>query len=93
MTCVTTSEKFRLFWFKCSDQNLVILLRLWDLCLKGEILLTTSEIFRKSVTEKKALYFGLKALWSLLPKHMRQINSFDQFKRNLRQWACNTCPC
>ena len=49
---------------------------------------------------KRTLYFGLETiryrspqLWSLLPEHMRQLNSLDQFKRSVRQWVCNTCPC
>ena len=49
---------------------------------------------------KRTLYFGLETiryrspqLWSLLPEHTRQLNSLDQFKRSVRQWVCNTCPC
>ena len=49
---------------------------------------------------KRAVYFGLKTLsyrssqlWSPLPEHMKQINSLDQFRRIVRQWVCNTCPC
>ena len=49
---------------------------------------------------KRTVYFGLETisyrspqLWSLLPEHMRQLNSLDQFKRSVRQWVCNTCPC
>ena len=48
------------------------------------------------VERKRIVYFGLKTLsyrspqlWSLLPEHMRQINSFDQFKRSVRQWVSN----
>ena len=49
---------------------------------------------------KRTVYFGLETisyrspqLWSLLPGHMRQLNSIDQFKRSVRQWVCNTCRC
>ena len=57
--------------------------------------------FQESETERKrTVYFDLETnsyrspqLWSLLLEHMRQLNSLDQFKRSLRQWACNTCPC
>ena len=57
--------------------------------------------FQKFETERKtSLYFGLEKiscrspqLWSLLPEHMRQLNSIDQFKRSVRQLVCNTCPC
>ena len=57
--------------------------------------------FQEFETERKiTVYFGLQIIsyrspqfWSLLPEHMRQLNSLDQFKRNVRQWVCNTCPC
>ena len=46
----------------------------------------------------RTVYFGLETisyrspkLWSLLPEHMRQLDSIDQFKRSVRQWVCNTC--
>ena len=57
--------------------------------------------FQEFETERKRTsYFGLETisyrspqLWSLLPEHMRQLNSSDQFKRSVRQWVWNTCPC
>ena len=57
--------------------------------------------FQEFETERKrAVYFGLETIsyrslqfWSLLPVHMKQLNSLDQFKRSVRQWVCNTCPC
>ena len=52
------------------------------------------------IERKRTVYFGSETLsyrspylWLLLPEHMRQINSLDQFKRSVRQWVCNTCPC
>ena len=45
---------------------------------------------------KRTVYFVLETLshrspqlLSLLPEHMRQINSLDQFKRSVGQWGCN----
>ena len=57
--------------------------------------------FQEFETERKrTVYFALETisyrspqLWSLLPEHTRQLNSLDQFKRSVRQWVCNTCPC
>ena len=57
--------------------------------------------FQEFETERKrTVYFGLETisyrspqLWSLFPEHMRQFNSLDQFKRSVRQWVCDTCPC
>ena len=57
--------------------------------------------FQEFETERKrTVYFGFETisyrppqLWSLLPEHMRRLNSIDQFKRSIRQWVCNTCPC
>ena len=56
--------------------------------------------FQEFETERRrTVYFGLETisyrsplLWYLLSEHMRQLNSIDQFKRNVRQWVCNTCP-
>ena len=46
----------------------------------------------KEKERKITVYFGLETisyrspqLWSLLPEHMRQFNSIDQFKRSVRQ--------
>ena len=57
--------------------------------------------FQEFETERRrTVYFGLETinyrssqLWSLLPEHMTQLNSLDQFKRRVRQWVYNTCPC
>ena len=56
--------------------------------------------FQEFETERKrTAYFGLDTIsyrspqFILLPEHMRQLNSIDQFKRSVRQWVCNTCPC
>ena len=57
--------------------------------------------FQEFEAERKiTVCFGLETiiyrspqLWSLLPEHMRQLNSTDQFKRSVRHWVCNTCPC
>ena len=70
---------------------------------------TTLEIFKNLRQEEKELYSSLtketisyrsRQLWSLLPEHIRQfilnslkLNSIDQFKRSVRQWVCNSCPC
>ena len=64
-------------------------------------MLKTLEIFKNLRQKgKRTAYFGLEMisyrspqLWSLLQEHMRQLNSLDQFKRSVRQWVCNTCPC
>ena len=57
--------------------------------------------FQEFETERKRTeYFALEVisyrspqLWSLLPEHIRQLNSLHQFKRSARQWIWNTCPC
>ena len=49
--------------------------------------------FQEFETERRrTVYFGLETisyrslqLWCLLLEHMRQLNSIDQFKRNVRQ--------
>ena len=49
--------------------------------------------YQISLGRFETLSYRSPQLWSLLPEHMRQINSLDQFKRCVRQWICNTCPC
>ena len=57
--------------------------------------------FQEFETERKrTAYFDLETLsyrspqsCSLMPEHVRQINSLDQYKRSVRQWVSNTCPC
>ena len=54
------------------------------------------ETERKRAVKKSCLEtirYSSPQLWSLLPEHTRQLNSIDQFKRSVRQWVCNTCPC
>ena len=91
----------RYSWSKSSKLKKVLLLRSWDLSLKGEIILKMLEIFKNlRQKEKRTVYFGLQTisyrspqLWSLLPEHIRRFNSIDRFKRSVRQWVCNTGPC
>ena len=57
--------------------------------------------FQEFETERKRTeYFALEIisyrspqLWSLLPEHMRQLNSLHQFKGSARHCVWNTCPC
>ena len=57
--------------------------------------------FQEFETERKRTeYFALEVisyrspqLWSLLPEHMRQLNSLHQFKRSARHCVWNTCTC
>ena len=61
--------------------------------LKGRKNISNVINFQKFETEtKQTVYFGLESinyrsqqLWSLLPEHIRQFNSVDQFKRSIRQ--------
>ena len=93
MKFVTTIETSRHSWSKSLRLKYFLLLRSQDPSLKGEIILTTLQIFQKIETEgKRTLYFGLETisyrspqLWSLLPEHMGQLNSIDQFKRSVRR--------
>ena len=64
--------------------------------LKGRNNTYSVRNFQEFETERKiTVYFGLETISyrSLLLEHMRQLNSLDQFKRSVRQWVCNTCPC
>ena len=74
---------------------MVLFLQLWDWRSTTYILRNFQEF---ETERKRTAYFGLETLsyhslqlWSLVPEHMRQINSLDQFKRSGGHWACNTC--
>ena len=49
---------------------------------------------------KRTVWYGLETfsyrypqLWSLLPESLKEMNSFSQFKRNIKHWICRDCPC
>ena len=92
-----------------TDQNLIKIFKIkkdfappiLGTILKGKNNTCNVRNFQEFERERKrTVYFGLETisyrspqLWSPLPEHMRQLNSIDQFKRSVRQWVCNTCPC
>ena len=57
--------------------------------------------FQEFATERKrTVSYGLETLsyrypqlWSLLPESLKEMNSFSQFKRNIKHWICRDCPC
>ena len=99
MTFVTTIETFRHSWSKSS--KLKKFRSSSHGIYKGRNNTYNVRNCQEFETERKrAVYFGLETIsyrfaqsWSLLPEHMRQLNSMDQFKRSARKWASNTCPC
>ena len=66
MTFVTTIETFKHDWLKSSKLKKVLLLKSWDLSLKGEKILTTLEIFKNLRQRKRTVYFGLETLVTYL---------------------------
>ena len=49
---------------------------------------------------KKTVFYGLETisyrapqLWAILPEEFKQRNTINLFKRDVRQWICNECPC
>ena len=57
--------------------------------------------FQEFATERKrTVWCGLETfgdcypqLWSLLPESLKEMNSLNQFKRNIKHWICRDCPC
>ena len=52
------------------------------------------------LTEKKELYYGLETviyrsrqLWSLVPENIKEVESLEIFKREVKNWICDDCPC
>ena len=57
--------------------------------------------FKKVLTERKrTVRYGLETLsyrspqlWSLLPDNIKQLESIDLFKKKVKDWICEDCPC
>ena len=56
--------------------------------------------FQEFSTEKKTVHYGLETLscqspqlWSLLPENIKKVESFKTFKREVKNWICDDCPC
>ena len=57
--------------------------------------------FQEFVKDRKiTVWYGLETIsyrypqhWSLLLETLKETNSLSQFKRNIRQWVCDDCPC
>ena len=48
----------------------------------------------------KSVYFGLETLrnlgpkiWNIIPRDMRNCNTVNSFKRNIKKWLPEGCPC
>ena len=49
---------------------------------------------------KKTVFYGLETLsyrgpqlWTLLPEKIKQRNTINLFKSDVKQWICKECPC
>ena len=101
MTFVTTRETLIKILSKSSKLKKDFAPPIIGTILKGKNNTCNVRNFQEFERERKStVCFGLETisyrspqLWSPLPEHMRQLNSIDQFKRSVRQWVCNTCPC
>ena len=57
--------------------------------------------FQKFLTQKKRIvHYGLQALsyrspqlWSLLPENIKEVESLEIFKREVKNWICDDCSC
>ena len=57
--------------------------------------------FQEFLTEKKStVHYGLETLsyrspqlWSLLPESIKEVKSLKIFKREVKNWICDDCPC
>ena len=78
---------------------MVLLLRLWNLCLKREISLTTPKSFKGLRQRKNCIYWfrNNKLPFSAImvtPTRTHETNKLlTLLKRSVSQWVCNTCPC
>ena len=43
-------------------------------------------------TGKPISYLGRK-IWNMVPEEMKQKSSLFAFKREIKQWVLNNCPC
>ena len=57
--------------------------------------------FQEFLTKKKrTVYYGLETfiyrspqLWSLVPENIKEVDSLEIFKREVKNWICDDCPC
>ena len=57
--------------------------------------------FQEFLTEsKRTVHYGLERLgcwspqlWSLLPENIKEVESLEIFKRKIKKWSCDDCPC
>ena len=57
--------------------------------------------FQEFLTEsKRTVHYGLERLscrspqlWSLLPENIMEVESLEIFKREIKKWSCDDCPC
>ena len=57
--------------------------------------------FQEFLTERKrTMHYGLETLsywspqlWSLLLENIKKVESLEIFKRKVKSWICDDCPC
>ena len=56
--------------------------------------------FKELLTEKRTLYYGLETLsyqsaqlWSLPPENIKKAEPLEMFKREIKNWIYDDCPC
>ena len=57
--------------------------------------------FQEFLTERKrTVHYGLETLiywspeiWSLLPENIEEVELLEIFKREVKNWICDDCPC
>ena len=56
--------------------------------------------FSRVFDKKRTVHYSLETLsywspqlWSLLPENINEVDSLEIFKRAVKNWICDDCPC
>ena len=41
----------------------------------------------------QTIYYAASQLWNLVPREIKDVPSPSTFKKNIKSWYCDNCPC
>ena len=41
----------------------------------------------------ETISYRVPQIWNLIPERLRELETLNKFKKDIKKWKCNACPC
>ena len=48
---------------------------------------------KKKIWDRNYISYREPPMWNLIPEGLRELETLDKFKKEIKKWKCDACPC